>query len=98
VKKLKYIICAAVTLVVCAVIAVRYIPYGGDNYGDGYFAFARTCVLAFHYVFHTGFLVLHTFLISKKSKATLWLLLSITAHVFLTLQSIHLSVFFWTYI
>lgn len=80
-------------LLIVLIIAVIYIPYFGKEWGDSYFAGIRTFILCIHYVIHTLFLCLHSRLIAEKS---VWLIASVSAHVWITYTLIPISVFFWT--
>lgn len=91
-KKVYKWICI-INLLIVFMIAVMYVPYFGKEWGESYFAFIRTVILCIHYLIHTLFLCLHCRLIAKRS---VWLIVSVPAHVWITYHIIPLSIFFWT--
>lgn len=82
-------------LVIFLMIAIIFVPYFGKEWGDKYFAGIRTIILCIHYMVHTLFLCVHCKLMIRKS---FWIIISVSAHIYITYKLIPISLFFWTYI
>ncbi len=89
-----YLIIWIVTTAAALVIALTCIPYFGNDWGDTYFVWIRTGVLLVSWLFHSLFISFHYHLYTRPKK--LWIIISISVHIALTVLSFPFAIFCWT--